>query len=60
MLMDSMFEDADGDNGMVGGMKTIPKGMIIRQRVLRKTTQLKSLHKLALPQLRPCECEEEE
>jgi hypothetical protein len=39
MLFDSMFRDTDEkDDGIVGGIKTIPKGMIVDIRVLREST----------------------
>ena len=46
MLMDSMFEDADKKDGTVGGMKTIPKGMIVGVRVLRVARTIAAACKL--------------
>ena len=40
MLMDSLFEDWLAKDGTVGGMKTIPMGMVIEIRRLAKVKPL--------------------
>lgn len=60
MLMDSLFEDAHKDDGTVGGMKTIPLGMVIGIRVLRAARSLEAACKPDRLTRRPSQREEEE